>query len=354
MKSPFHTIPILLLITFSLSTCTEREGKTKFLDDSDFKISQQLSARKILLINKIYRPVGMVNVAGGLIIYDNGLSDSLFHYINVEDNFIKSDFVYGRKGRGDKEFVFPDQKVFASWNGGYYIADHLSVRFYDPISEGIGHPSYVRKKITPKIGTYQSGVILGDTAFFGYSMGGSKKEFVLSKLGTDEVQWFGDYFEVPVAVNSPSIAIQVYPKMFTSNPANNKVAVFYYYAKRFKIFDALRNFEPKEFVFTDQAGFSITRTDNLNVDLSETNTYYFQLHSSEKYIYALYYGVIENEIGMDDSIIAKVHVFDWDGNPVANLSLEDVYSTFCVTGDSVIYAASPLDIEHIDVYKFRL
>ncbi|MCC5943580.1 MAG: hypothetical protein JJT94_01490 [Bernardetiaceae bacterium] len=50
--------------------------------------------------------------------------------------------------------------------------------------------------------------------------------------------------------------------------------------------------------------------------------YYFDACVTDNYIYALYLEQPESKY-LDEPTSTEIHIFDWDGNPVANIKTED-------------------------------
>jgi hypothetical protein len=85
------------------------------------------------------------------------------------------------------------------------------------------------------------------------------------------------------------------------------------------------------------------------------NSYYWRVRSTNKYIFALYYGdeIIESEVFNNEmpkyfDYASIIHVFDWDGNPIMKLELDRPIFSFDVTPDNKqIIAISITDPDHL-------
>ncbi|MDR1201203.1 MAG: TolB-like 6-bladed beta-propeller domain-containing protein, partial [Tannerellaceae bacterium] len=122
----------------------------------------------------------------------------------------------------------------------------------------------------------------------------------------------------------------------TTNPKANKVAIGTNYAGIMQVYDCS----------TDKA--ELIKEHNLFLaDYKESGGYfdinpqtrwgYLSMDSNDTYIFALYSGL--NQVENPDGSFTKsnmIHVFDWDGNPVARLITDKQLSHICVD-ESTLY-----------------
>jgi hypothetical protein len=132
-------------------------------------------------------------------------------------------------------------------------------------------------------------------------------------------------------------AFAYYGKL-TTNQNEQKVAICTHYAGIFQIYDCKTLTEIKllkeHFLFS--ADYEV-RSGNF-VPNSRTRWGYISIDSNDKYVFALYSGLnqSENEVGGAFMKCKIVHVFDWNGNPVCQLSLNREIINMCVD-DSNLY-----------------
>lgn len=65
-----------------------------------------------------------------------------------------------------------------------------------------------------------------------------------------------------------------------------------------------------------------------SVNSSDIRTYYADVHASENYIFALYFDNLVREYSIEKPI--TIRVFDWDGNPLAEIKVPDYLETFTI------------------------
>jgi hypothetical protein len=77
--------------------------------------------------------------------------------------------------------------------------------------------------------------------------------------------------------------------------------------------------------------------------------------ATDKYIYGLYLGKMQNEITLDPEIYTdtQIHIWDWNGKPIAIVKLKYTEFRIAVDGnDEYFYTINPY---HEDlIYKYNL
>jgi hypothetical protein len=75
-------------------------------------------------------------------------------------------------------------------------------------------------------------------------------------------------------------------------------------------------------------------------DPSYLSNYYMWLFTTDKYIYALFHGQSSSNYSKD-LIPTEIRVFNWEGNPIAQLNIPEYLLTFSVDEDNgFIYGVS--------------
>jgi len=128
----------------------------------------------------------------------------------------------------------------------------------------------------------------------------------------------------------------------------------YTYFKYFKIFD-INSKISKSFNFIDQPAQNFKKIDNINVSTENAYLYYTKVSTTNNYIYGLCYEKKRDLMNKHpEKCIPEVHVFNWNGKPIAILKLDQTINTFCVVGDTTIFAINPFIDNLIFQYNFKL
>jgi hypothetical protein len=85
---------------------------------------------------------------------------------------------------------------------------------------------------------------------------------------------------------------------------------------------------------------NVTEIDNTSK--WELNKYYGATFSTEKYFAALYYDLNYKDFQTGNSETSKtsIHFFDWNGNPILELSISTIVDSFSIIDDKVLYVLS--------------
>jgi hypothetical protein len=129
----------------------------------------------------------------------------------------------------------------------------------------------------------------------------------------------------------------------TTNQKEKKVAVCTNYAGIFQIYDCKTL---TEIQLLKEHSLFLADYDDKNGNFapnSKTRWGYLAIDSNDKYVFALYSGL--NQVENPDGSFTKsniIHIFDWNGNPVSQLSLNKRIMNICVD-DSNLYGYSDED-----------
>lgn len=92
-------------------------------------------------------------------------------------------------------------------------------------------------------------------------------------------------------------------------------------------------------------------------ELNELTLNYLKVKATNKFIYGLYSGKTHAELRTSERRVSDygyyIHVWDWDGNPIAKYELPDPVFGFAVTNDDKHVFCSSL-LEDDKLYMFDL
>lgn len=262
--------------------------------------------------------------------------DSLFDVFALPNcNYL---FSTGRKGQGPDEFIFPIGKTIQTNDSGFTILDANFIKFVSCQSNGALY-------ITHSIKTFDhlavNGFIrLNDSlvcAFTGCATGSSSDfEYQMKNLYSKKVIEFSSYPKLTTKEYEGEQRCQIYYKHLTANPNERKMAAFYSFFKYFRIYSY-------DGVLEKEVSVKIPsyKSDNVE-DWEKRNVYYGKPVATEKYIYVPCMG---NEI----------QVWDWNGNPIIQFSLNQTFCTFAVSENrKKIYLISANEDDYNKIFTFDI
>ena len=169
-----------------------------------------------------------------------------------------------------------------------------------------------------------------------------KYKHVRYNNNSEQLSFFGPYPEL-----YPIERKKLFPWIYSSNtlvkPDKTKFATFFIQVKMFRIYSSDGTIE-KEVFLKKQKGFFDGQWIRKNA-----MKYYTCVRATNEYLYAL----CQNEHSHDLSKSKPtLEIWDWNGNPIAYLKLDQSICSFDVTDDnSKVYATSFNDMGEIFLYK---
>ena len=324
----------LLLCCFLLAACNTRQPE--FLREETLTLA-------LMPLQGVTNSWGLEVKSPFLIVQNNPLQreDSLFHIYNLNDYKLAS--VFGMKGRGPNEFLYPimfrtqlpDVVITDFWND--FITYRIGIRDDGiPVFKGTKQPNYIYG--------VANAAIINDSLFVEDDFIDSPHLHVLSF--DDELprkSWqYGD----------PAIRNRFIDPNRGRVYANDARVVFcYYFKKQIDFMDIDLNFV-KRVQFDYAPPSSITEQNQLEVKDSYTFGYL-----GKRYFYALFQGVPYNEY-KDLSFCGSIlEVFDLDGNPVIKYRFDGIApDSFVIDEETFTLYGRRSDGEpedHLLVYKLK-
>jgi hypothetical protein len=262
-------------------------------------------------------------------------------------------FSAGQKGRGPNDFSgqCDIRSLQFTENGFSIIEDYGLLRKFIIDDKGknistVNHKNINTDFLTLPINGFNT---INDTLSIAFSNIDIKYnegyEFVRinTKTGTNRLfSPFPDWNKTIWAKNHKAFA---YIKNTVPHPSGTKFAVFYAFFKRWRIYNSKT--ELVKDIAVNIHPYAV------NDDLSQRIIYYYNYpRASDKYIYVLCKDRKANE-NIDNE--TKLQVWDWDGNPVADLILDKKIDFFVVSEKyQKIYTVN-VDEEHEDkIYVYSI
>jgi hypothetical protein len=358
MKGLFSEVYLRLLFCCSIITvlfngCYNKNNyspHTIVFDKFDRIIN--LSGQSIQIDIDILKPKRIITVDSFLIV-SQSLSDSIFSIFKTPN--LEHLFTFGKLGRGPDEFigtwlttsftpVYSSDSRFAVANRG------TNVNYYK-LSDLMNHnitPYYVSKP-PPGIQTFQAMACISDSLIIGMPAGGIGGKTFLFKYD-NTINRFEHFKDFPI--DFPNLSNDDRSNLFscflTVKNDNSKFAVVYGKFGKIEIYNLTSSYPTtinyKNFpdIFENMPGLE---TNSIRAP-NNSHVFSWQVKSTDSYIYVQVFGCEYERISdgrdLKRSEIFEIHVFDWNGNPIALLKPDRFYETYAVDPkDKYLYTIHP-------------
>lgn len=199
-------------------------------------------------------------------------------------------------------------------------------------------------KIPGELTPLNDAFILNDSIVIGlpYVKMADKFKYVQYNYKTDKISYFGQYPDL-----YPKDRKRLFPNIYSSKsvikPDESKFASFCDGVKMYRIYNSGKELE-KEVFLKKQKDFFEGQWIRKN-----KIKYYTCIRSTDEYLYALCQNEHSNDLSQSNPTL---EIWDWHGNPIAFLKLDQSIFSFDVTDDNnKIYATSFGDRDKIFLYS---
>lgn len=225
----------------------------------------------------------------------------------------------GELGQGPNDFNLLDTRSFNQIEGGFQVVEASSHKLKSVLFDN-GKMIVTSSNSIPEQGYSGNGFYpLKDGDYLSLGRIEDKLEYSMYNAETSTFTHIGEY---PTWYNlsAQDTPFVVYLKNCVVNISQDRIAAFYSRFKRFRIYDTSMNLLHDVDVQIEPYGFSLGKPGELNP------TYYINRpYSIGKYIYSLCSLSQTNKHGN-----SELHVWDWEGNPIACYELERKISLFAI------------------------
>lgn len=194
---------------------------------------------------------------------------------------------------------------------------------------------------------------INDTIYAGTKYFESDKELTTVHTKTSEIGSLIPFPDYAPHI-SPEYKHNLYQRMSKYTYAQQKLVTAYIFFPSFRIYDFQTQETKEVHVKPDFEQLRVSELgDGINLNLSDLYTYYRKIETSDNYIYALYR--IESGPNTGSHVLSnnELHIFDFDGNLVHNMRLEEWMTIFVIApDDEYIYFWHP-DVEDV-LYRYPL
>ena len=328
------------------STADNADNK-KESSQNDYPVRKNINS-KILKV----KPV-IYSTRSSTILYDNYLvqietwSDTLFQVFKLPDcKYIGG---FGKKGRGPKELPFHDAYGAACYENGVIVYDvYKGFVFIDLTNFESDKNITIQKKIKlpEELMLLNSIFLLNDSIIIGSNNTQDKMRFKYKytryNIHSDKIDYFGQYPD-----HYPESRKKLYPFIYGTKtvvkPDETKFASFCWQVKMFRIYSSDGTIE-KEVFLKKQKDFFDGQWIRKNAV-----KYYTCVRATNEYLYALCQDEHSHDLSGSNPTL---EIWDWKGNPIAFLKMDQSICSFDVTDDnSKVYASSFNDMDKIFVYE---
>ena len=327
---------LYIVVCVFLASCSGESSIEKSIEH--FDKSEVLYAETHTIPNLIFLPRYMGVWGNYLYIYKERESYKFSVYRIPEMEYLGE---MGSMGQGPNDFNLLDTRSFNAVDGGFQVVEAGS-NLLKTVKMKDERMIVVESKQTLQQGFNSNGYYpLKDGSFLSLGQIQSDKEFSMYDSQNDSLFHLGQYPDC-YELGSKEMPFLVYLKSCVVHPSKEKLAVFYSRFKRFRIYDASMKLLHDINVRTTPCNVSPD-------DSSDSPTYYIgQPYATEKYIYSLC-----SLSGTRKHGKSELHVWDWDGNPIACYELGRKISMFAISGKhNKIYALDNTVEDEIYIYDF--
>jgi hypothetical protein len=345
-------IKLIVVISVSLG-CSKVENNIKTYEK--FSNENYLDCKTINIPPVLYM-IGEIELLDSVLITLDLKADKIFNAFKIPDfNHLGS---YMQRGRGpDEEIII--NPYFRHLEGNKFIYHNsisLKIAQLDLKSNRI---NIVKSYNLPgKLMNLQSPFIL-DKQIIGWNpIEESNQEFLSYDPISKKITTFGEENlkftnRIPSSLNK-----LIYAKIVSIKPDKSKFAVVYDKFPILRIYNSGGELL-QEMRYENAQIFpsALIKKKASQSEMNQITQNYRKIKSTNKFIYALYIGKKNNELntpGVElDDFSNEIHVWDWKGNPINKILLDNNIFSFCVTPDDKYLIGSSLG--SIDkLYKYKL
>jgi hypothetical protein len=325
-----HNLLILVILAL-LFACSD--GNKKF---KDFAFTKKIVFEEMHLDEEIGQVWSIDATNDYLVVRGRNLNAT---DIVLIDKKSRKSYPFGRKGQGPDELGNVANIIFDSGVIGIYDIAKSSIFNYN-IDSIIRYGTKCNPEIVVKNVKSRPFLELKKINSQTYVTSGSLDINSLSRLlilnqNGDIITEGGTLPGKPTADISDIVHIIAYQGKITTNERTNRIAVVTHYAGIMQVYeyiDSTVNLINENVLFIadykeQQGNFAPT---------VNTRWGYLSVDSDDKYIYALFSGVVQQpELPYYSG--DEIHVFDWNGTPVGRLKIDRRLKNICVDDNGNIY-----------------
>lgn len=186
----------------------------------------------------------------------------------------------------------------------------------------------------------------------------NETEYVCYNIKTKAITKFGDFPETDLATNRPEKQNILYSKTIINKEDNSKFAALYDKIPLLRIYNKEGKLLKELVLINGQKSPSAYFEEQPNqTQLNDMMINYLKIKATNNFIYGMYAGKTHGELKTSERRNAdyglEIHVWDWDGNPVACYKLPKAIAGFTVSKDDKYICCSSM-LEDNKLFRFNL
>jgi hypothetical protein len=322
---------LLILVTFALLLACS--GNKRF---KDFAFTKEIVFEEMHLDKEIGQVWSIDATNDYLVVRGRNFDETDIILIDKKN---RKSYPFGRKGEGPDELGSVANIIFDNGIIGIYDIAKNSIFNYN-IDSIIRYGTECNPEIVVKNINIRPFLELKKINSQTYVTSGSLGINSLSRLlilnqNGDIITEGGTLPEKPNADISDIVHIIAYQGKITTNEKINRIAVVTHYAGIMQVYE-----------YIDSTVNLINENVLFNADYEEqqgnfaptinTRWGYLSVDSDDKYIYALFSGIVQDP-ALPFHSGDEIHVFDWSGTPVVRLKLDRRLKNICIDDNGNIY-----------------
>jgi len=310
--------PVLLFLLFF--ACNPRNKIEKVVND--FPRVDTLRMQDIDIPGILLSPTHLFVAKNYLVVYQME-RDPYFYFFDLPSgNFV---FSGGNLGQGPNDFIKPDARFFYSTENGFKIFENNGNAIKELEIQDKNLITVHKEIIKPYQNMAISNLLILPNHKICYAntlMGNS--EYYISDPNGENPQAIGQFPDWYTKSDEDEMNLFIYIKNEVVNPANGKFMAFYAYFRKFRLFDINGNLLKEVSVNTPGKFPQYTK------DRSKSSIAYSFPWTDGTYVYVI---CKNKKIADKKPNRTELQVWDWDGNPVAQLWLDKPIDYFTISLD---------------------
>lgn len=322
----------ILVISITLFSC---ENHTK--EKSVFPKEKNTVLENITLKEQLGIVFFMKSLDNYLVVTEKNIDTQ----IQLIDKTTKEAYLFGLQGNGPGRFL----QAYGIIPGDYNHFEVFDVQKRSLFNINIDSvinlkSSYFPEIMMKEVPSFPMSVDrLSDSLYVSIGLSSGLKRFTLIDKNGEVISMEGDLPEKKHKQTSDFVHAFAYYGKLTTNRKENKIAICTNYAGIVQFYDCKTN-DVKLIKEHNLFLADYTEKEGNFAANAETRWGYLSIDSNDKYVFALYSGL--KQVENPDGAFMKgnaVHVFDWNGNPVCKLLLNEEIDVICVD-DAHLYGYS--------------
>lgn len=331
------------LIGLLLLSCTGREKEMKL---GNFRIDGELAGQTIPITDKVLMPLKIFASEDKILILDYTRKD-VFKVMQLPGY----EYLYssGNIGEGPDDFINVNPESTCLKDGIFEFLDLGRVRRFALSNVGLSEiESFSLPTLSSPLNNLEK---ISDTVYIANTPVYSEDDFehMIININSSEVgKRFGNFPKGNFKLSNQQEKHIAFHCISTANSSSGRLATFYTYFKRFKIYDESGDLIKEVVIRPNGEKQYLIKDNKLNI------IHFAEPFSSGNYVYALYIGKsvrdLENYV---EEYFPLLTIWDWDGNPIAQYQLNKPITSFTISEDKHrLYGISYLNMG--EIYQFEL